>query len=167
MTKKILLVLALFLAIPFASFAQGKFGVVNVQKVLEAYPAYTQMLTDLQASAKKYDDEFKKLQGEFQAKMQEFDALDASTPEGIKARRQEELQTLYERLQGYQVTAQQDLDRQQQTLMAPIQQRLVESINAVGDEGGYVFIFESTSPAYTGRSVEDVTDRVIAKVNGK
>ena len=162
MIKKLLL--ALLIAIPFTSFAQGKFGIVDVQKVLEGVPAYTKMQTDLQEAAKKYEDEMKKLDTEYQTKVEEFQKLDPSTPDGIKQRRIEELQALEQRAAQYQQTAQQDLQRQQQTLMAPILQDFQAAVSAVGDEGSFTFIFEKGSSLYSGRMVEDVTQLVLNKM---
>ncbi|MDO5395685.1 MAG: OmpH family outer membrane protein, partial [Bacteroidales bacterium] len=72
-----------------------------------------------------------------------------------------------QKVQAFNNTASQDLDKQQQQLMAPIQQKLVDAIKAVGQEGGYTFIFESALPAYIGGDVTDVTATVKGKLGIK
>lgn len=62
MIKKLLL--AIVVALPSMAFAQ-KFGVVNAQPIIEAMPDMTEARTALEAASKKYEDEFKNLQEEF------------------------------------------------------------------------------------------------------
>lgn len=164
MIKKILL--AILIAIPFCSHAQ-KFGLVNTQAVIEAMPEATAMKTQLEASSKKYEDEFKKLQEEFNKKYTDFQQLEASTPDAIKERRLQEMQELDQKIQQFRQTASQDLERQQQQLMAPIQEKIMTAIKAVGDEGDYVFIFENLLPVYSGKNVVDCTPLIKSKLGVK
>lgn len=163
MIKKFILVLAAAIALPVAMNAQ-KFGVVDPDQVLQALPEVTKMQEQLTEASKRYEDEFKKLQDEFDKKYTEFQALGEDTPESIKERRMAELQELNDKIQQFRNTAQQDLQRQQQTLMAPIEQKFIEAVNAVGQEGGFTFIFQEGMAAFTGKDVINVTDEVKAKL---
>ena len=75
-----------------------------------------------------------------------------------------ELQDLDQKIQQFRQTASQDLQRQQEQLLAPIQQKVINAINAVGAEGNYTFIFENTAPVYVGSDVTDVTNSVKTKL---
>lgn len=159
MMKKILL--AILVALPMLAVAQSpKFGVVNTQTVMEAMPDVKTVNEQIEAASKKYEDEFQKLNEQMNKEYADFQALDASTPESIKQRRQQEIQDLYQKLEQFRVTASQDLQRQQQQLMAPVIDKVTTAINAVGKENGLTFIFESTQPIYTGDDVIDVTPLV-------
>ena len=57
-----------------------------------------------------------------------------------------------------------DLQRQQQQLMAPIEQKVTDAIKAVGQEGSYTFIFQDGMALFAGSTVEDVTPAVKAKL---
>lgn len=164
MIKKILL--AIMIALPAFGFAQGRFGMVDVSAVFEAMPETAAFRTDIENSSKKYEDEFKKLQDEFQRKYTDFQALmnDTSTPDAIKERRMQEMQELDQKIQQFRSTAAQDLQRQQEQGIAPIQEKIANAIKAVGDEGGYTFIFENGAAAYSGKDVVDVTSAVKAKL---
>ena len=118
MIKKLLLAIALLL--PVSAFAQ-KFGVVNADEVMQSLPAFTEMKTKLEAASKTYEDEFGKLQAEFEKKYTELQGMDDKTPAAIKDRRVQELQELDQKIQQFRQTAQQDLQRQQQQLMQPIE----------------------------------------------
>lgn len=163
MIKK--LILALLFALPVSVFAQ-KFGVVDEQAILSSLPDVKNVETQLAEASKTYENELQKLNEEFNKKMTEFQALqkDTATPESIKERRLQELQELEQKMQQFNNTAMQDLQRQQQQLMAPIQQKVIDAIKAVGQEGGFTFILPMGIPYYQGPGVEDATSAVKAKL---
>ncbi len=159
MMKKILL--AILVALPMLAVAQSpKFGVVDTQAVLEAMPDVKTVNEQIEAASKKYEDEFQKLQEQMNKEYADFQALDASTPESIKQRRQQEIQDLYQKLEQFRVTASQDLQRQQQQLMGPVVEKVTNAINSVGKENNLTFVFENTMPIYTGDDVIDITPLV-------
>ncbi|MCM1076375.1 MAG: OmpH family outer membrane protein [Bacteroides sp.] len=164
MIKKLLL--AIMIAFPMSLFAQ-KFGVINTQELMTSLPEVKTIEEQMQAATKKYEDEFAKLQEEFNKKFQEFQALEASTPQTIRERRTQELQEIDTKIQRFRETAQQDLQRQNQQLMAPVQEKVVKAIQSVGAEGSYTFIFENVMPLYTGADVTDVTPLVKAALGIK
>ncbi len=164
MIKKFLL--AIMIALPMSVFAQ-KFGTVNTAELMESLPEMKTVQEQMTAASNKYQDEFSKLQEEFNKKYQEFNALDASTPETIKERRVQEMQELDAKIQKFRETADQDLRRQQQQLMAPIQENVMKAIQSVGAEGNYTFIFENGMSLYTGTDVTDVTPLVKTRLGIK
>lgn len=93
--------------------------------------------------------------------------MNDETPQTIKDRRMSELQELDQKMNQFRTTATQDLQRQQEQLMAPIQQKVMTAIQAVGAEGDYTMIFENNVPIYVGKTVEDITPQVKAKLGLK
>ena len=166
MLKKVLAVMAVALLLPAIAAAQ-KFGTIDVNAIFTAMPETTAAQTQLQEVSKKYEAEYKKLEEEVNKKVQEFQALAADTPQSIKDRRQQEIQELAQKGETFQNTASQDIQRQQQQLMAPIQQKITDAIKAVGQEGSYTFIFENGMAAFQGADVVDVTPAVKAKLGLK
>lgn len=166
MIKKLIMVLAVAVALPIAMNAQ-KFGVVNVEEVMTSLPDFKTMQNQLEEASKRYDEEYKKLQEEFDKKYAEFQGLAKDTPESILERRMAELKELDQKMQQFRNTATQDLQRQQQTLMAPIEQKLMEAIKAVGQEGSYTFIFQDGMAVYQGNDVQNVTPQVKTKLGIK
>ena len=161
MFKKLLL--AIMIALPLSVFAQ-KFAVINTNTLISALPEVKSVNEQLESANAKYQEEFTKLQSEFQKKFEEFQALDASTPQSIKDRRIQEVQELENKINQFRETASQDLNRQQQQLMAPIQEKVLKAIQSIGQEGGYTFVFENMVPLYTGADVKDITDEVKARL---
>ena len=164
MIKKILL--ALVIAFPTMAFAQ-KFGVITTDQLIQSLPEMNEVKTTLEASSKKYEDEFKNLQDEMQKKYTEFQSLEETTPSTIKDRRLQEMQELDSKIQQFRETAAQDIQRQQQQLMAPVQEKVIKAIQAVGAEGSYTFVFENMMPIYTGTDVTDITDTVKTRLGIK
>lgn len=76
----------------------------------------------------------------------------------------QELQELNDKVQQFRQTASEDIERQQQTLMAPIQERIKTAIKAVGQENNFTFILFNEVPAYVGSEVVDVTPLVKTKL---
>lgn len=170
MIKK--LFFALLVAAPMCLQAQTfKFGTVNSSDIFNVMPEKATAETTLKAASDKYQAEFTRLQDEFQKDYAEFEKLqkDEATPAAIKERRSTEMQEKYQKIQTFQQTASQDLQKQQETLLAPIQSKLMEAIKAVGAENGFTYIFDTSIPAiiYTGNGSQDVTPMVKAKLGIK
>lgn len=159
------LLIAILIALPISVFAQ-KFGVVDAGALLSAMPEYNQMQTTLEESSKKYQEEYAKLEEEMNKKYTEYQNLekDPNALPTIKESRIQELQELQQKIQQFSNIASQDLQRQQQQLMAPVEQKLMDAIKAVGQEGSYTFIFPKEVPLYYGATCEDVTNLVKAKL---
>ena len=168
MFKKILL--AVLVAAPMCLMAQApKFGYVSPLEIFNVMPERATAENTLKTAADKFDAEAKNLQEAFQKKMADYEAQekDPNTPEAIKQRHQEDLQNDYQKIMNFQQTAQQEIQKQQDQLLAPIQQKLQDAIKAVGAEGGYTFIYDSSTLLYMGNGAEDITAKVKAKLGIK
>lgn len=168
MLKKI--IIALLVALPLSAAAQ-KFGTVDIDQVISAMPEVAEMQTQLTEASKKYEAEFQKLVEELNKLVTEFQAIqnDANTPETIKERRMQDIQERQTKVEQFRTTATQDLQRQQEQLMAPIQAKMTEAIKAVGQEGGFSFVFPADPGLvlYQGADVVDLTATVKAKLGIK
>lgn len=165
MIKKILLAVAI--ALPALSLSAQKFGKVDFAAVMETLPDTQEMKTKLDASSKTYEDEFAKLQAEMEKKYTEFQQLPEGTLDSIKERRMQELQELDQKIQQFRITAQQDLQRQQQQLMQPIMDKILKAIQTIGTTGNYTFIFGTDQFYYAGSEAVDVTPEVKAQLGVK
>ena len=164
MLKKIALFLMLIL--PMSVFAQ-KFGHIKTQEILTAMPEYTKAQTDIQTMQKQYDDEMKRLSEEIQKKFAAYQQEQANLPKNIQERRQKELQELNERGMQMQQDAQQQLQQSWMEMLEPIAKKIDDAIKAVGQEGGYVYIFDlnATQIPFVNETLStDVTSAVKAKL---
>ena len=164
MLKKIALLLMLIL--PMSVFAQ-KFGHIKTQEILTAMPEYTKAQTDIQTMQQQYDDEMKRLGEELNKKFAAYQQEQANLPKNIQERRQKELQELNERGMQMQQDAQQQLQQSWMQMLEPIAKKIDDAIKAVGQEGGYVYIFDlnATQIPFVNETLStDVTGSVKAKL---
>ncbi|MDE5808424.1 MAG: OmpH family outer membrane protein [Muribaculaceae bacterium] len=163
MIKKILLAVAL--AIPMLVSAQSlKVGVVDTNVIMQAMPDTKTAETKLADTSKKYEDEFAKLQQEMARLYEEFQKMPENEPQAIKERKMRELTDMQQKIETFNQTASQDLQRMQQELMQPIVAKIKNAIESVGKENGYSLIQESAAVIYYGAPVDDITAKVKAKL---
>lgn len=161
MIKK--LILAILLAVPAMAFAQ-KFGTVDPQAILQAMPELKEAQSTIEASAKTYENEFADLQKKYEASVQEFNDLAADTPDAIKKRRAEDIENIRQRIITFQQTAQQELAQLEQKQLQPLQQKILDALNAVISENNFTLVFDRSAGVYPGAGVEDVTPLVKKKL---
>lgn len=165
MLKKLLI--AVLVAVPVCLQAQTlKFGVVNPVEIFNVMPDVVTANNTLQQVQERYEAQAKPLQEELQKKQTEYQTLagNSSTPQATLDAKKKELEDLYNRYQTFAQTAENDLRQQQETLFAPIQQKLMNAITAVGAEGGYAAILDASTLLYKGNNMEDVSAKVKAKL---
>ena len=167
MFKKIALILLLIA--PMSLFAQ-KFGHIKSQEILTAMPEYTKAQTDIQTMQQQYENEMKITQEDLQKKFTAFQQEQANLPKNILERRQNELQQLNERAMQMAQDAQRELEKSWMEMLQPIAKKIDDAIKAVGQEGGYVYIFDlsSTQIPYVSETLStDVTSIVKSKLGIK
>ncbi len=161
---KKLLFMMLMLA-PMAAFAQ-KFGHVNSQEIIQAMPEFAKARTEIDALTKQYEADLKSMQEELQKKADAFEKEEATLPDNIKQRRQQELQEMYQKIQQSYTDNQQALSKAQQEKMQAITAKVLEAIKSVGAAGNYVYIMDLTSgiPYIRNTLSTDVTAEVKKKL---
>ena len=146
-----------------------KFGHVNLQEVMQAMPEYTQAQTELKKLEEQYSTDLKQMQDEIQRKAEAFDKEQATLPDNIKQRRQQELQEMYQKIQQSYQDNQQALGKAQQEKMQAITTKVLDAIKQVGQTGGYVYIMEMGAgiPYISTTLSTDVTAQVKQKLGLK
>lgn len=168
MFKKIALVL--LFALPISLMAQEvKLGHVNSQEILTAMPERADIekkINELQAS---WEKELLKMREEYNAKIKEYQEKQATMPESIKQARQSEIADIEQRISTFQQQAYSDLQKKQQELFAPVVDKVKKAIEAVGAEGGFLYIFDlgTQSIVYQSPKAVDITPLVKKKLNVK
>lgn len=167
MLKKLFLAIAV--ALPMCAMAQVKLGVVDPEAIIPGMAEYTAAQAQFNEDSKTFESEYAKIQEEFKAKYEEFQKVmaDEATPQSIKDRRMQEIQELNQKSEQFAQTAQQELARKQQALMQPVQEKLMNAIQAVGKEGNFTMIVPTGTTAYLGTDVIDVTPLVKTKLGVK
>lgn len=163
MLKKI--VLAIMIAIPALLSAQNvKIGIIDTDAIIGTLPDAKAAQTQLEEVSKRFDAEYQKLTNEFNTKVQEFQALPENELQSIKERKQRDIEDTQVRIQQFQQTARDELQKKQAELFAPIQQKVMDAIESVGKEGGYTIIQEKAALLFYAAPAEDITAKVKAKL---
>ena len=149
--------------------AQAKFGHVNTQEIIQAMPEFATARTEIEKLTQQYEADLKQMQEELQKKGEAFDKEQATLPENIKTRREQELNDLYQRIQQTYQDNQQALAKAQQEKMTAITNKVIDAIKAVGQEGSYVYIMEIGAgiPYISTTLSTDVTAQVKTKLGLK
>jgi len=149
--------------------AQAKFGHVNTQEIIQAMPEFAAARADIEKLTQQYEADLKSMQDELQKKADAFDKEQATLPENIKSRRNQELQDLYQRIQQTYQDNQQALGKAQQEKMQAITTKVLDAIKAVGQEGGFVYVMDMSAgiPYISTTLSTDVTVQVKAKLGLK
>ena len=148
--------------------AQAKFGHVNTQEIIQAMPEYQKAQTEIKALQDQYEADLKSMQDELQKKGEAFDKEQATLPDNIKQRRQQELQDMYAKIQQSFQDNQQALQKASGEKMQAIQTKVLDAIKAIGQAGGYVYIMENNSLPYISTTLStDVTAQVKTKLGLK
>ena len=163
------LILALLMLAPMAASAQGKFGHVNTQEIMQAMPEYNKARTDLEALQAQYEDDLKTMIDELQKKGEAFEKEKETLPENIKQRREQELMDMQAKIQQSSQDNSQALNKAYQEKMQAITTKLLDAIKAVGQEGGYIYIMDMTNgiPYISTTLSTDVTAQVKTKLGLK
>ena len=159
------LIIFLLMMLPLGVFAQeSKIAIVNTQEVIQAMPEFATMQKQMADMEAKYKNEMQVMQDEYNKKYSDFVAQQDSLTENIKLRRMQEIQDIQERMDNFVQVAQQDVQKKQQELLQPIQQKLHEAIQKVGEEKGYTYIIDPAALLYTGTTAVDATPFVRTKL---
>ena len=155
--KKI--IIAMMLALPMLASAQ-KFGHINTQELFTQMPEVNQIKLKMDTINSQYENQLAMMQEEIQKKMQDYQAQEATMADAVKQIRQQELQEMNQRIQLFYQTAEQDIQKKQQELLAPVHEKMVKAIKVVGDREGYTYIFDSAAMQYIADGANDVMPAV-------
>ena len=149
--------------------AQGKFGHVNTQEIIQAMPEYNTAKAEIDKLTSQYEADLKAMQDELQKKADAFDKEQATLPDNIKQRRQTELQEMYQKIQQSYQDNQQALQKASSEKMQAITAKVLEAIKAVGQAGDFVIINEINAgiPYISTTLSTDVTAQVKTKLGLK
>ena len=143
--KKILL--AILMAAPLSIMAQAKFAHYNSSEILSNMKEYAAAQAELQSMEKQYADDLKLMQDEMQKKYEDYQKEAANLLENVRARREQELNDLSQRLQQSYQDSQLALQKASQEKMALIGEKIMSAVKKVGETGGYVYVVDLSSGA--------------------
>lgn len=145
--KKIITIVAVSL-LAVTAFAQPKFAHVNFAELVQLMPESDEARATMQASSTEAQETYQAMVEEFQSKYQTYSQKAATWTPAIRETKEKELTEIQSRIQTFEQSIQSELAQQQQTLMAPIQQKANETVQKLAKEGGFVYVFDVSTLLY-------------------
>ena len=143
---QIIVVVVLFLGISFASQAQTpaqKIGYVNFNELLQSMPGIDSVRVGLQDFQEELTTLMDEMRLEFENKYLDYQSKSAGMSDIIRQNKEQELAQLQERIDAFQVKAQQDLQAKQAELLQPLIDEAKQAISDVAKEKGYTYVINA------------------------
>jgi outer membrane protein len=158
------IVLMVSLATASASVAQElKFGHLNVQQLISELPEKQAADRELQSEAQKLQNQLQVMSQELDEKYKNYMAQRDSLSDLIRSTREKEIQDYDQRIQNFNKLAQQSLSQKEQELLQPIIEKVEKAINAVGEEQGFIYIFDTSSQVILYNSDQSIDCEELVK----
>ena len=144
--KKIFLFAILFLAVQcIQSSAQSlKFGHIDSGALIQMMPATKQADSTLKRFGESLDSQLKGMTAEYQSKLQSYQSKADSLPDAIRNTKEKELSDLGQRIQDFQQTAQESIQKKKEEIYGPILKRAEDAIKEIAKEKSYSYIFDTS-----------------------
>ncbi len=151
----------------FTAIQAQKFGYVNSASLLTQMPDVKSADSELQAYQKQLVTKGENMMKAFEQKYQTYmTEVNSGTLSKIQMQKKEgELAAEQQNIQKYEVEVQQKLLSKREELYKPILEKVQNAINAVGAEGSYTMIFDTSTGALLHSSKsDDLTSKVHSKL---
>ncbi len=125
------------------SLSAQKLGHINSNELLLAMPERNSVETQIKQYAQELETQLTTMSNEYQAKVQDYQAKEATMTDAIKQDKIKEITNLETRITEFQKTAQQDLQNKEESLLKPIIDKAKKAIEDVAKENNYTYIFDS------------------------
>ncbi len=124
-----------------------KLGHINSQEIVALMPERDDAITKLQAFGKELTETLTSMQNDYQTKVKEYNDKASTWNESIKKAKEDELNSLYQRINQFQNQAEQDFSARQETLMTPVMKKAQEAIDKVAKAQGLAYVIDLASGA--------------------
>lgn len=164
--KKVLKLTLAVVCVMFSTslFAQ-KIGYVNTDEIITNMKDTQDAYTQLEAYAKDLQAQLETIQVEFNNKLQEYQNATETMTDAVRQLKEKELTDLNTRIQEFKQVAQQDLQKKENELMAPIYEKVKNTIDEVAKAGGYTIILPGSALIYIDAAqVKDIASEVKSKL---
>jgi outer membrane protein len=166
--KKISKIILVAATVLFSSnvFAQLKFGHINSTELIQLMPETKKADTALKKFGESLESQLKTMSAEYQTKLQSYQSKRDSLPDAVKGIKEQELQDLGNRIQDFQQTAQESIQKKKEELYGPILKKAEDAIKDIAKEKGYAYVFD-TAPGSSSVIYAQAGDDLMPQVRTK
>ena len=145
--KRIIVIIAMAM-LTVSAFAQQKFAHVNFSELVQLCPEADDARATMAASQKEVQATFNELVGEYNTKYEQYQSKASTWTASIRESKEKELVQIQQRIQEFQQSVDAELQQQQQSLMAPIYEKVNKTIQDLAQAGAYVYVFDVSTVIY-------------------
>jgi len=161
--KKLLLAIALIAGSTLSGFSQ-KFGHIDSNELMLLMPERKTAEAEVQNLTQELQNTLEAMTAEYQSKITEYQKSEATLSNSVKELKAREIGELEQRIQAFQVRAQEDLKVKENELLAPMIEKARKALEEVGRENGFTYIFDISSGATVYEAGENVMPLVKKKL---
>jgi outer membrane protein len=168
--------IAIFVTVFFIAFGMQaqtayKFGHIDSQKLITSLPESEKAQKALEAEGKSIQDQLEVMEVEYNNKVNDYmnnEKLPAGDPKKwsdiVKADKEREIQDLGRRIQEFQQTANQLIQKKREELFKPILEKVDKAIKDVAKDNKFTYIFDIATLLYFSEESIDITPMVKTKL---
>lgn len=169
MKVNVILASMALLLVGFTTQAQTiKIGYTSVELIMDLMPEMEQIGADVQDYQTMLQTNIQTKAADFQKQVETYQQAAPTMTEAARSAKEQDLTKLRDDLQKYEQDAQTSYQKRLQELLAPVQNKVINAINAVAAENSYTHIFAETagqSPILLYTKEEDkFTELVLVKL---
>jgi outer membrane protein len=154
--KRISLLFVLLLSVSLLSAQKFKYGHIDGNAVYQKMPEVKKADTIYSAYVKALEDQIKSMQEEYNMKAKDYQDNESTLSDILKETKIDELKSLGERIQKFQISAQEDAMKKQREIYDPIKKKFDAALKSVAKKHGYTFIIDKNALLYS-EATDDVT----------
>jgi outer membrane protein len=144
--KKIFKTVAiLFVAASMQQAVAQKIAHIQLDSLITIMPETKQAQDVAQGYLKDLEKQVASMKAEFDAKYQDYVTNEAGYSDLVKKTKQEELQTLNQRIEDFRTQAQQDYQKKSADLSKPIYEKAKKAVDAVAKENGFKYVLDTST----------------------
>ena len=160
----IIIAIAAMVCVSTTTFAQQKFAHIEFVALLELMPEKAQAQAELEKVAAPLNETLEAMMGEYQSKMEEFQAQAENMAKSVQELKAKELTDLENRIKEFQESAQTELTMKEQEIIEPLYKKAQNAVDAVAQEKGYSYVLDSSSGVLIFKKD---SDDIMADVKGQ
>ena len=157
----VIFLLGLMLSTPGQALAQGKVGVVDLERAAKECKQGKRALSQLNLKVQKFDSEMKQLKSEVDKLQKDLENTAMLLKPEARRLKERDLERLVRQARERQQDGRQEIREAQRDAFATIVRKMDKIIKDIGVRGKYALIVESKTTFYYPKSA-DITDSVIA-----
>ena len=146
-----------------------KIGHVNIQEIVQKHPSTDSIRKVLEVETKEMENLYNEMLTEHETKLGVFEKEKAGYSDFVRNSKEKELIGMAQKIQEYNQTAQQQLQRRNMELLKPVYDQINSLISDISVKNSFTYILDlgSGAVAYVAPTSENITPLVLEKLKSK